>query len=181
MRFAVCIIALMSVLASCGPQPKSAAAPEAKTAAAAPFDTNIPLDEVMAHVMDPAAYAFWGGTGTSYTADGDTDLSPKTEAEWKKVEDGAAMVVLGANSLMLRGYAREPMADWDRYAAKVAEVAERAKAAVERKDTAAMRSIGDELDAACEACHTQFSPAAPATAAEAASQPGAAAPGSAGK
>ncbi len=165
MRFAFITIAVACVLASCGPQPKTAAAPEAKTAAAAPFNTHIPLEEVMAHVMDPAAYAFWAGTGTSYTADADTDLSPKTEAEWKRVEDGAAMVVLGANSLMLPGYAREPMADWDRYAAKVAEVAERAKAAVEHKDTTAMRTIGDELDAACEACHTQFSPSpAPASA-----------------
>jgi hypothetical protein len=150
MRFAL-LIALASTLASCGP--------EAKQQSAQPFNTNIPLDEVMAHVMDPAAYAFWGGTGTSYTIDGDTDLSPKTEAEWKKVEDGAATVVLGSNSLMLPGYARQPVADWNRYARVVSEVAERAKAAVERKDTAAMKTIGDELDEACEACHKQFSPA----------------------
>ena len=164
MRFAL-LLTLTIALASCGPEPKQVAAQSSPSSPS--FNTHIPLDEVMAHVMDPAAYAFWGGTGTSYTADGDTDLSPKTEAEWKKVEDGAAMVVLGANSLMLPGYAREPIADWDRYAAKVAEVAERAKASVERKDTAAMRTIGDELDAACEACHTQFSPAPAATAAEA--------------
>ena len=150
MRY-ILLIAVASVLASC--------APEAKQQSAQPFNTNIPLDEVMAHVMDPAAYAFWGGTGTSYTVDGDTDLSPKTEAEWKRVEDGAAMVVLGSNSLMLPGYARPPVADWTRYARHVSEVAERAKAAVERKDTAAMRTIGDELDEACEACHKQFSPA----------------------
>ena len=167
MRFACIMITVASALASCGPEPKQFTN--------APFDTNIPLDEVMAHVMDPAAYAFWGGTGTSYTVDGDTDLSPKTEAEWKRVEDGAAMVILGANSLMLPGYAREPMADWDRYASKVAEVAERAKAAVERKDTSAMRTIGDELDAACEACHTQFSPS------PAKEEPGVSAPAGTGK
>src|SRR3954468_17329209 len=124
MRFTLIPIVMASVLASCGLEQKNAAAPEPNAAAAsalaAPFNTTIPLDEVMAHVMDPAADAFWGGTGTSYTVDGDTDLSPKTEAEWKRVEDGAAMFVLGANSLMVPGYAREPIADWDRYAAKVA-------------------------------------------------------------
>jgi hypothetical protein len=171
MRF-VFTIAVACVLASCGPEQKQAAQP--------PFNTNIPLAEVMAHVMDPAAYAFWGGTGTSYTADGDTDLSPKTEAEWKKVEDGAAMVVLGSNSLMLPGYAMPPVADWDRYARHVSEVAERAKAAVERKDTAAMRTIGDELDEACEACHKQFSPA-PSAGAQAGSQSVVSAPAGAGK
>ena len=154
------IIAMAFVLASCGP--------ESKPVSAVPFNTSMPLDEVMAHVMDPAAYAFWGGTGTSYTADGETDLSPKTDAEWKRVEDGAAMVILGSNSLMLPGYAREPVADWNKYARQVSEVAERAKAAVERKDTAAMRTIGDELDEACESCHKQFSPA-PATPAAGAS------------
>jgi hypothetical protein len=159
----IVITALAAILASCGPKPNPVPAE--------PFNTNIPLSEVMAHVMDPAAYAFWGGTGTSYTVEGETDLSPKTEAEWKRVEDGAAMVVLGANSLMLPGYARQPSADWNRYARKVSEVAERAKSAVERKDTAAMRTIGDELDAACEACHKQFSPAPASATAKASPAP----------
>jgi hypothetical protein len=154
----ILIIALTLALAGCGPEPK--------TLSAEPFNTDIPLDEVMAHVMDPAAYAFWGGTGTSYTVDGETDLSPKTDAEWKRVEDGAATVVLASNSLMLPGYARQPVADWNRYARLVSEVAERAKSAVERKDTDAMLTIGVELDEACEACHMQFSPAAASPSAE---------------
>lgn len=156
------IVAMACVLAGCGPEPKPLSAE--------PFNTNIPLDEVMAHVMDPAAYAFWGGTGTSYTVDGDTDLSPKTDAEWKRVEDGAATVVLASNSLMLPGYARQPVVDWNRYARLVSEVAERAKAAVERKDIAAMMTISVELDEACEACHKQFSPAAASPAAAAGRQ-----------
>ena len=85
------IIALAFALASCGPEPK--------TLSAEPFNTNIPLDEVMAHVMDPAAYAFWGGTGTSYTIDSETDLSPKTEAVSASVSGvGALSAPLGAAS-----------------------------------------------------------------------------------
>ena len=87
------------------------------------------------------------------------DLSPTTEAEWKRVEDGAATVVLATNSLMVPGYQRAPIADWNRHAKGVADVALRAKAAVEKKDMVAMMEIGDELDRACEACHKQFSPA----------------------
>jgi hypothetical protein len=112
--------------------------------------------------MDPAADQYWGGMGTSYTVAGERDLSPKTEAEWKRVEDGAATVVLASNALMLQGYAREPTADWNRYVKGVADVATRAKAAAERKDVPAMTTIGDELDRACEACHKQFSPPTPA-------------------
>lgn len=150
-------LAALALLASCAPKAKT---PEAT----AQFNTSIPVNELMAHVLDPAANQFWGGMGTSYTVAGERDLSPKTEAEWKRVEDGAAMVVVGTNTLMLQGYARAPVQDWDRYAKGVADVASRAKAAVERKDIAAMKQAGDELDRACEACHKQFSPA-PAAAA----------------
>lgn len=146
---AVCVIAL---LASCAPRP-------VPREAAAPFNSEIPIKEVMAHVLDPAANQFWGGMGTSYTAEGERDLAPQTEAEWKRVEDGAATVVLASNSLMVPGYSREPVADWNRYAKGVADVAIRAKASVEKKDIEAMKEIGDELDHACEACHKQFSPA----------------------
>jgi hypothetical protein len=117
------------------------------------------MNEVMYHVMDPAAYAFWGGVGTSYTLAGEEDLSPKTEDEWKHVEDGAATVVVATNALMAPGYARAPEVDWNNHAKRVIEVAARGKAAVERKDLAAMAQIGEELDVACEACHKQFSPA----------------------
>ncbi len=144
-------LAAVALLASCSPKPKP---PEP-----APFNTAIPINEVMAHVMDPAADAFWGGMGTSYTVAGERDLSPTTEAEWKRVEDGAATVVLATNSLMVPGYQRAPIADWNRHAKGVADVALRAKAAVEKKDMVAMMEIGDELDRACEACHKQFSPA----------------------
>lgn len=144
------ILALAAALVCCEKEPQPLSAES--------FNTNIPLDEVMDHVMDAAADAFWGGTGTSYTVDGGTDLSPKTEAEWKRVEDGATTVAVAANALMLPGYARQPVADWNRYAREVSAVAERAKAAVEAKDIEAMKTIGVELDTACEACHMRFTP-----------------------
>jgi hypothetical protein len=143
-------VAATVLLASCAPKPERPAP--------APYNTAIPINEVMAHVMDPAADQFWGGTGTSYTVAGERDLSPKTEAEWKRVEDGAATVVLTTNALMAPGYQRAPINDWNRHAKGVADVALRAKAAVEKKDILAMKEIGDELDRACEACHKQFSP-----------------------
>jgi hypothetical protein len=147
------VLLALAALAGCSPKQSS------PVAAAARFNTDIPINEVMAHVMDPAADQFWAGMGTSYTVEGERDLSPKSEAEWKRVEDGAATVVLATNSLMLPGYARAPVADWNRHAKDVADVAIRAKAAVEEKDLAEMKVISEELDHACEACHKQFSPA----------------------
>lgn len=125
---------------------------------AAPFNTEIPLNEVMLHVLEPAAYGFWDGAGTVHDASGLHDLTPKTEEEWLRVENGAATVAIGANSLMLEGYAQAPDAAWYAYARKLGEVALEGKAAAERKDAKALFEIGGRLDEACEACHAEFLP-----------------------
>ena len=147
-RFGAVLVFVL--LASCSPKPASKPQVE--------FNTKIPINEVMAHVMDPAAYAFWSGSGADYTVKGKKDLSPKTEAEWKHVEDGAATLVVASNALLLPGYAREPSNTWNSHVREVASIGIRAKAAAERKDVAAISDISDELDRACEACHVQFVP-----------------------
>jgi hypothetical protein len=158
--------ACLALMVSACHQAATVSPATAQAATARPeFNTKIPVIEVMDHVMDPAAYAFWGGSGTTLTRSGDRvgerDRSPRTEAEWKKVEDGAATVVLASNALMVDGYAREPVADWRRYAAHVGDVALKAKAAAEQKNKGVMMDIGSELDTACEACHKQFAPSKP--------------------
>ena len=124
----------------------------------APYNSQISVDEIMAHVMNPQAYAFWAGSGSRLTAKGWEDLSPKTDADWKKVEDGAAAVVLATNSLMLPAYAKPPEAEWDKDAKLVADIALRGKAAAERHDVAAISELSDELDVACDVCHKRFDP-----------------------
>ena len=147
MRSAI-LLATALALAGCSkPQPPPA-----------PYNSRISTDEVMAHVMNPQAYAFWAGSGSRLTAKGWEDLSPKTEAEWKRVEDGAAAVVVATNTLMLPAYERQPRAEWDKDARLVADIALRGKAAAERHDTAAISQISDELDVACDVCHKRFDP-----------------------
>lgn len=92
------------------------------------------------------------------TKSGVVDMSPKNDDEWKKVEDGAATVLVTMNTLKLPGYAREPRASWYAAADRVAGVARRAKDAAERQEKASIEQIGDELDPACEGCHTAFLP-----------------------
>jgi len=68
--------------------------PEPPQAAGPPYNTDIPLNEVMTHVVNPAAYQFWSGWGVVDDESGSRDLTPKTDEAWKVVEDGAATVVL---------------------------------------------------------------------------------------
>ncbi|OYX29321.1 MAG: hypothetical protein B7Y99_13375 [Caulobacterales bacterium 32-69-10] len=131
-------------------------------AAAAPiYDTTMPMDEVMIHVMEPAAYQFWGGWGVVVDEKGPHDLRPTTDERWKEVENGAATVAQATNILMLPGYARAPQAEWNRYAQGVAKLALEGKAAAERKDYDGIGKVGEQLDAACDACHEKFPPLAP--------------------
>lgn len=150
MRY-VLLLTMAVTLASCS-KPKPPLPPPA------PYNLEIPVNELMAHVISPAAFAFWGGAGVVSNAAGEHDLTPKTEAEWKKVEDGAATVVEGVNTLMLPGRARAPQADWYRHATKVGKLAKAGKDAAEHQDRDAVWKIGGELDEACDDCHKQFMP-----------------------
>ena len=123
-----------------------------------PLNTDIPVVEVMDHVMNPAAYAFWAGSGVEITREGERDLTPKTDKEWESVESGAATVVIGTNALMSEVYVREPRAEWYAAAKKVADIAMRGKQAAEHHDAAALDEIGAELDVACDDCHLKFDP-----------------------
>ena len=122
------------------------------------FHTEIPVKEVMAHVMEPAAFQFWNGSGWEATRAGVRDRTPTTDEGWTTVENGAATVVEASNTLLLPGRARPPAADWNRYANALGNVALRAKDAAERRDRQALWSVGIELDHACEACHKQYLP-----------------------
>ena len=159
------LLALLSalLLAACAPpapQPGASTQPAAPVVpAAVKYNTAIPVKDVMLHVVDRGADLFWTGAGESYSKGKPVvDLSPKTQADWDRVISGAATVVVATNSLKLPGYARAPVADWDRHAEQIAEIATRGKAAAERKDKTAMYDIGAELDDACENCHKQFDP-----------------------
>ena len=145
----VSTLALASVAAGCSK-------PEPAPVAASPYNTQIPMNEVMAHVVNPAAYQFWSGWGVVDDENGSHDLTPKTDQEWEVLENGAATVVTATNAIMAPGYARAPEADWNRLAQDVIRIALRGKEAAEKHDKDSLGDIGEQLDTACDACHAKF-------------------------
>jgi hypothetical protein len=121
-----------------------------------PAYTGLDMQELMVHVVDPAAFAFWRGSGYVLTEAGEQDLAPTTEEGWKAVEDGAATVAEAGNLLMLPGRAREPVAEWNKYAKLMTERALEAKAAAEKKDKKAVFDTGGRLYEVCVACHEKY-------------------------
>jgi len=147
------LVAGAIVLASgCG-KPQPAPTP---VAAAPPFNTDLPINEVMDHVMNPAGYQFWSGWGGIDDKDGYHNLTPKTDADWDRVENGATTIMVATNAIMVPGYARFPESDWYAAADKVAKIAAEGRAAAERRDAHALGDIGERLDAACDVCHAKF-------------------------
>jgi hypothetical protein len=50
------------------------------------FDTSLSTQQVMKHVIDPAAIALWGRAGSIETEKGTVYLTPETEEDWAAAE-----------------------------------------------------------------------------------------------
>ena len=147
--FAACA----ALLAACNQKP---AEPQAKYNIEA-----LPIAEYMGHVIDPAAFAYWAGSGTEETAAGTKQLAPTTEEGWEKVESAAAALIEAGNALQLPGRPRNipvdaPQAEWMKFAQALTAEAILAKAAAEKKDPNGVYVEGAKLYEICTACHKKY-------------------------
>jgi hypothetical protein len=155
----VTFAAAAALLAACSPQkPVQPAGPQ--LAAEAKLNTDLPMDELMGHVVDPASFVYWGGSGTEETAKGVRDLSPTTEEGWEKLESAAAALIEAGNSLQLPGRARKlpghPDSDWYQHAQKLSALGVIAKAAAAKHDKDAVFKAGADIYTECTACHSEY-------------------------
>jgi len=121
-------LASLLVLAACS-GPGGSGAP-----AGVKFDTTLPMSEFMAHVVDPAAQAYWKGAGIELTEAGETDLSPKDEEGWEALVTAASTVAEAGNALQLPDRARPPEAEWNRLAQEMTARAFDARKAADARD-----------------------------------------------
>ena len=143
----IAILSACLVLAACAPEKESDV-----------YRTSLPVNDVMGHIISPAAFAFWGAWGEVSGEDGVRDLRPTTEAGWEAAENGAATVAEAANLLLLPSRRRDD-GDWVKYAQTLSDVALEALAATEARDSVRMGVVGGKLDEACETCHHRYLPA----------------------
>lgn len=121
----------------------------------APYNVEMPMKEVMGHVIDPAADMIWTASGYEITEAGERDLSPTTEEGWLAVENGATIVAESANLLMLPGRKVDDEA-WMQFAEGMATEAMKAKAAAQEKNRDRLFEAGASLYQACVACHDKY-------------------------
>jgi hypothetical protein len=160
----VTFAACAAVLAACSPQKP---ATPAATGGEAKFNTEaLSLPEFMDHVVDPASFAYWKGSGTEVTAKGDKDLTPTTDQGWEDMESAAAVLIEAGNALQLPGRPRPPIqipgkpmmpaGDFDKFAQQLTAEAILAKAAAEKHDKAGVYAEGAKIYLICTACHKEY-------------------------
>lgn len=123
------------------------------------FDIRLNIQQVMKHVIDPAAISLWGRAGSDMTDGGEQDLAPTSEADWRAAENEAAIVAEGGNMLLLPGRVLKLDKDdmeWSALSRRMTDQALAVKAATEARDKAKMFETGGALYEACVACHARY-------------------------
>ena len=156
------------------------AAPPAPAPPAEPYAPTATIKDLMLSLIDPAADAVWLSVTTVQDAKGITETAPTNDEEWTKVRHGALQLAEAANLLMIPGrrMARpgeksetpgvelEPeemdalvakdRAGWVMRATGLHEAAVAVLAAVDAKDAQKVFEIGEQIEVACENCHSHY-------------------------
>jgi hypothetical protein len=143
--------AVIAVVIAC-----AAASPSMSENAAStpPFQAHVDMKTFMEHVLGRAAAIIWKVNATVIDEKGEHDLAPKSDDDWERVVSGAATLAEATNALMIPERARDQ--DWNRYARKLADAADKAYRAAEAHDLKSLSEVSDRLDGICAACHRHY-------------------------
>jgi len=119
-----------------------------------PFQLHVDMKTFMEHVLSPAAASIWKVNGWIIDDKGEHDLSPRSDADWEQLVSGAATLAEATNALMIPQRALDQ--DWNRYATKLAEAANKAYRAAQAHDLKSISEVSDRLDGICAACHRHY-------------------------
>lgn len=143
-RCAACAVAL--VLAGC-----SGGADEG------PYRAVADVQELMLHVVEPAAQQYWAAVGWILDAEGEHYFRPTSAEEWLAVENAAFTVAEAGNLLMMPERTLDD-GGWITMSQALVEVGRRALEVAEAQDEQGVFDLGAEMYAVCSACHAAYSP-----------------------
>lgn len=121
------------------------------------FDTTLTMQELMLHVLEPAADGLWSTAGWVEDRDGYRELYPTTDEGWEHVVASAAMVAESGNLLTLPGRALDNDA-WMIYSEGLTQAGFRAMAAAATRNKEDLFQAGADIYSVCSACHQAYDP-----------------------
>lgn len=164
--------------AACASPP--AAPPAPATPPAPPYTTDATVKDLMLFMIDPAADLVWQAVMTVESAKGTVDTVPRNEEEWNVARRGAVTLLEASNLLMIPGrhvgrpgdkseapgVELEPaemeaniakdLPEFHKAALGLHKAATDALAAIDAKDADRLFAVGEEVERACEHCHSRY-------------------------
>ncbi len=113
------------------------------------------VQQLMLHVLEPAAEHYWDAVGWVIDFDGTTEIFPRSHEEWEAVVN-AAYVVAESGNLLMMDPRRVDDAAWVSMSQALIAVGRDAIAAAEAEDRDAVFDAGAEVYYACTACHSAY-------------------------
>lgn len=131
----------------------------------ADFRPTLNMQELMAHVIDYAAFEVWHRQGW-IIGDDVVELFPTDDDGWIAAENAARTVAEASNLLLLPGRPRDDDRAWVDFAHQLNEAATKAGDMAEKKDKNAFFDAGTDMYRACHGCHERYIAGADGPAAE---------------
>ena len=174
------LLASLVLIAACQKPAETAAAPAPAAPPPPEYTPTATVKDLMQSVVDPNADVVWLAVTTVQSNKGTVETRPKTDEEWTKVRHGAVALMEASNLLMVPGrhVARageksetpgvelEPsemealinkdLGAWRKRAHGLHEAGVAALQAIDAKDANKLFEVGEQIERACEGCHSQY-------------------------
>jgi hypothetical protein len=122
-----------------------------------PYVAVADVQELMFHVVEPAAQEYWAAVGWILDHEGEHYFRPESDEEWLAVENAAFMVAEAGNLLMMPERTLDD-AGWIAMSQSLVDVGRRALEVAEAQDEQGVFDLGAEMYFVCSACHAAYSP-----------------------
>lgn len=162
LRVAAGLALALALAASCSKPPPVTAATGggavAATGAVKPedFNSQLPLKDVMQHVINYTAFNIWENQGWIIDAEGTHELFPVDDDGWKKAEDATITLAEATNLLLLPGRPQDDTREWVDHVHALRDAALAARKTVQARDKQAFFDAGGAIYQVCTDCHVKY-------------------------
>lgn len=144
------------------------------------YTTTATVKDIMQSIVDPSADVVWNSVTTVLSESGTKETVPHSDEEWSNVRLGALRLAEATNLLLVPGrhvgkpgeksetpgVELEPQemealinkdrATWTSRARALHDASVAALDAIDHKDPQKLFEVGEQIEMACENCHTQY-------------------------
>jgi hypothetical protein len=121
---------------------------------AMPFKTVASVDQLMLGPIAHASRTYWNAVSTVVDKDGIHEHAPANDTEWTTTWSAAITLAESGNLLMMADRTRGE--DWNAFAVQLVDAGNRAAQAAEARSAEQVLEQGEQIYAACTACHMKF-------------------------